>query len=156
MALTSPSPTMYSQSSSEISEKYERPVITHSVVFKCIGSTKEPNYQGTLALANARIRAGERVPVRLKKEPNNPKDAKAIAFECKAADEYVRIGYIVREALDSVREAIDRNKIINVYFDYIKFVVQFRERGWYAGVVIARQGEWPSHVVRCQAKSFIS
>ena len=46
-------------------------------------------------------------------------------FECKPTDDYVRNGYVVREALDSVHNAIDRNKIENVYLDYVKFVVQF-------------------------------
>ena len=46
-------------------------------------------------------------------------------FECRPTDDYVRNGYVVRKALDSVHNAIDRNKIKNVYSNYIKFVVQF-------------------------------
>ena len=37
----------------------EIPAITHSVSFKCIGSTKEPRYQEVLASANQKIRKGE-------------------------------------------------------------------------------------------------
>lgn len=76
-----------------------------------LAQSKSQTIRTHFALANARIRAGERVSVLSKKKPNNPKDAEAIAFERKAADECVRVGYIVCEALDSVHEARDRNKI---------------------------------------------
>ena len=46
-------------------EDHGIPAITHSVVFKCIGATKEMCYQELLALANRRMRNGEIVPVRL-------------------------------------------------------------------------------------------
>ena len=94
--------------------------------------------------------------MRLKREPKNPKDSRAIAFECKPSDQYIRIGYIVREALDAVHDAMDQNKIVRVSFDYVKFVVQFKDRGWYAGITITRQGEWPACVLRCRAKSFVT
>ena len=45
----------------------EIPAITHSLTFKCIGSTKEARYQEVLALANLKIRKGETVQVKLKK-----------------------------------------------------------------------------------------
>ena len=143
------------QSDSEVisNRSAEIPAITHSVVFKCIGSTKESSYQDALVLAKSKMRLGQSVPVRLKNEPNNPKDSRAIAFECKPADQYIRI---VHEALDAVHNAIDQDKIVRVSFDYVKFVVQFKARGWYAGIIITRQGEWPAHVLRCRAKSFIS
>ena len=131
-----------SEASSEASsDEPDIPFVTHSVVFKCIGSTKESTYQGTLALVKEKLVVGAAVPVRLKKEPNNPKDSRAIAFECKLGNEYVRIGYVVREALDAVHDAIDQQKILKVEFDYVKFVVQFKDRGWYAGISITRIGQ---------------
>ena len=146
---------MDSEASSEASsDEPDIPFVTHSVVFKCIGSTKESTYQDTLALE--KLVVGEAVPVRFKKEPNNPMDSRAIAFECKLGNEYVRIGYVVREALDAVHDAIDQQKILKVEFDYVKFVVQFKDRGWYAGISITRIGQWPTHVLRCCAKSFIT
>ena len=150
--------TRSSESDSEVisNRSAEIPAITHSVVFKCIGSTKESSYQDALFLAKSKMRLGQSVPVRLINEPNNPKDSRAIAFECKPADQYIRIGYIVHEALDAVHDAIDQDKIVRVSFDYVKFVVQFKAWGWYAGIIITRQGEWPAHVLRCRAKSFIS
>ena len=41
------------------------PAITHSMTFKCIGCTKEMQYQEVLASANQKIKHGEAVPVKL-------------------------------------------------------------------------------------------
>ena len=62
----------------------EIPAITHSVTFKCIGSTKEAHYQEVLALAKQKIKKGENVQVKLQKEVDNPFDANAISFMCNA------------------------------------------------------------------------
>ena len=95
------------------------PETTHSVVFKCIGVLKEQRYQETLALAANIIQAGQEIPVQLQKEPNNPVDTRAIVFECKVDDKWERIGYVVREALDEVHDAIDRNLIWKVNCDWV-------------------------------------
>ena len=52
-------------------------VVTHTVTFKCIGANKDQNYQIALQRASDIIANGctEDVPVRLTKEPNNPKDS---------------------------------------------------------------------------------
>ncbi len=42
-------------------------------------------------------------------EPTNPVDAHAIAFECKLNDKWQKIGYVVREALDAVHDALQRS-----------------------------------------------
>ena len=54
-------------------------VVTHTVTFKCIGANKDQNYQIALQRASDIIANGstEDVPVRLTKEPNNPKDSMA-------------------------------------------------------------------------------
>ena len=57
--------------------------ITHRVLFKCIGCTKELRYQLILAEVARRMRQCEEVPVKVVKEPNNPVDPRAIAFVCK-------------------------------------------------------------------------
>jgi hypothetical protein len=44
------------------------------------------------------------VSVKLHPEPNNPKDARAIAFKCIVDGQWHRIRYIVREVLDEVHE----------------------------------------------------
>ena len=51
------------------------PNITHTVIFKCIGATKEHRYQELLGLAKQKKSVGETVPVKLEKEPSNPIDS---------------------------------------------------------------------------------
>ena len=61
----------------------EVPTITHSVVFKCIGSHKEHLYQELLSLPNKKIKDGSTVPVKLQPEPDNQFYCKAIAMTAK-------------------------------------------------------------------------
>lgn len=131
------------------------PAITHTVVFKCIGNTKEIRYQEVLALANKKRKEGMDVLVKLEREPSNPVDARAIAIMCKVNQTWERIGYIVKEALDEVHAAIAENKILNVQFDWIKYVVHFKKPGWYAGIMITKNGEWSQTVLRSRANSFV-
>jgi len=130
------------------------PTITHSVAFKCIGHLKELRYQKLLAMASRKLTQGEIVPVKLQKEPDNRYDAQAIAFMCKAECDWERIGYVVKEALPDVHQAMDENKIIKVYFDRIKKVLDYRKPGWYAAIIITRSGEWSQVVQRSQATGF--
>lgn len=130
------------------------PAITHSVVFKCIGATKEMRYQELLALASRRMRNGELVPVKLQKEPGNPFDSNAVAFMCQADTDWERIGYVVSEALPDVNNAMDNDKIIKVYFDWIKYVVYFKYPGWYAGITVTRNGNWSNIVTQSCARKY--
>ena len=127
------------------------PSITHSVTFKCIGQLKEFRYQELLAIASKKIKQGEVVPVKLQKEPENRYDAQAIAFMCKAETTFERIGYVVKEALPDVHKAMDENKVLQVQFDHIKYVVHYKSPGWYAGITITRNGEWSNTVLRSQS-----
>ena len=61
---------------------FDVPLITHSVIFKCIGHLKESRYQEVLASAKKKMAQGIDVPVKIVKEPHNPVDARAIAFMC--------------------------------------------------------------------------
>ena len=124
------------------------PAITHSVTFKCIGCTKEMQYQEVLASANQKIKCGEAVPVKLQSEPSNQYDSHAVAFMCLAENDWKRIGYVVSEALSDVNEAIRNNKIIKVYFDWIKYIVYFKSPGWYAGITVVRNGNWSRTVMQ--------
>ena len=117
--------------------------ITHSVVFKCMGCLKEFRYQEILALVSKKIKDGECVPVELRKEPNNPVDSRAIAFVCKLNDTWERIGYVASEALHAVHEAIRDEHIVTVQFQWVKYIVYFRNQGWYAGIMITKKSEWP-------------
>lgn len=110
-----------------------------------------------LALASRKLKDNSKVEVKLQPEPDNKYDARAIAFMCKIDDSsWERIGYVVREVLDEVHEAINKKKILNVSFDWIKYTVHFRSPGWYAGIRIQRNGEWSLGVLRSRATSYIT
>lgn len=145
-----------SSEESEVHSSEDELQITHSVVFKCIGCTKEGRYQHILSMASKKIKQGQAVSVKLQKEPDNVKDSRAIAFVCNANCQWERIGYVVREALDAVCHAMDNNLINEVRFDWIKYIVHFKNPGWYAGVAINKSGRWPTSVLRCQTKSYSS
>ena len=100
-----------------------------------------------LALAKQKIKKGENAEVKLQKEMDNPFDANAIAFMCNASGNWERIGYVVAEALPDVNEALSKKKIIKVYFDWIKYIVYFKNPGWYAGITVTRNGNWSNTVM---------
>ncbi|XP_065892371.1 uncharacterized protein [Dysidea avara] len=127
------------------------PAITHSVIFKCIGSTKEHVYQETLALANKKRSEGIALPVKLLKETSNPVDAKAIAFVVNINDTWEWIGYVVQEIRDEVHKAMDDCCILNVQLDCIKRMLYFKHPGWYAGIKITRSGEWSHNVIHSRS-----
>ena len=126
-------------------------VITHRVVFKCIGTTKELCYQERLAKASQLMNKGEAVLVKIKPEPDNAVDSKAIIFQCKLDGAWVTIGYVVQEALDEIHEALAAKKIINVSFEFIKYLIRWKTPGWYAGVNITRTGDWSRNIMTVQS-----
>ena len=78
------------QSDDSASEEDGVPALTHAVTFKCMGSVKDSTSQGVLRKASSILNGGGEVSVQLKPEPTNPKDAKAIAFECKVDGKWER------------------------------------------------------------------
>ena len=85
--------------------------MTRTVTFKCIGITKEAQYQERLKqIAQLRDR-GLQVPCQLKPIPDSPFDSITIAFECQIDGIWQVIGYIVGEAVNDVHEALAANKI---------------------------------------------
>ena len=127
------------------------PQVTHTVTFKCIGTTKENKYQENLArISQLRIR-GIIVPCRVKAEPNNPYDSKPIAFECQVDGVWCIIGYVVREALDELHDAMAGKKITQVSLAWVKFQLFWSAIGWYAGVNITCSGQWSLTILRCQS-----
>ncbi len=54
----------------------------HTVVFKCIGSNKDSRSQVIIQQVSMKRNLGEVVQVKLKPEPLNPYDARAIGFIC--------------------------------------------------------------------------
>ena len=152
----SPTPPPISYDSSTSSELDDSvPAITHSVIFKCIGAHKEIHYQEILAAANRKLEKGTKVPVKLDPEPQNKYDNRAIAFVCQIDDtNWERIGYVVSEVLEEVHQAINNREILNVTFDWIKYIVHFKSPGWYAGIRISRKGEWSQKVLRSRAANY--
>ena len=124
--------------------------ITHVIVFKCIGATRDKKQQEALEKALCARENGESVPVKIEPEPTNPYDSKAICFKCQVEGTWCRIGYIVREVLDEVHQAIRENKILYIQFAWVKFLLHWTRcgPGFYAGVYIARKGEWSQRCVR--------
>lgn len=127
--------------------------IKHTLRFKCIRSTKELRYQEALADISLKLKNGD-VPVDLFLEPNNPFDAKAIAFKCEIGGSWKKIGYIVKEALDEVHKALKSNLVLSVKFGWVKFKMNWYKSGfgWYAGIDITKIGEWSSSTCMCASK----
>ncbi len=113
--------------------------ITHSVVFKCIGASRDPNCQEVLAWASHQIREGKHVEVRLQPEPTNMFDSLAIQFVLKMNDSWNRIGYVVREALDAVHNALKSDSISSVEVSWVKYLIHWSNSGpgWYCGIKVA-------------------
>lgn len=132
---------------------FENSFITHTVTFKCIGANLENSRQVALEAAFEAQNKGNEVPVRLYPEHDNPKDATAIAFQCCVSDEWKRVGYIVKEALPEVHDALKNDNIISVNFAWIKFLLCWSHSGpgFYAGVNISKHGEWSNNIVRCSS-----
>lgn len=128
-------------------------LVTHTVVFKCIGVTQEKAYQTTLLEANSLLQNGEDVPVCLTPEPNNPHDSQAIAFECQLKDKKWKIGYIVHEALEETHKALNYGDILNVHFGWIKYITDWvmSGPGFFARIKISKQGDWPASIVHCSS-----
>lgn len=100
------------------------------------------------------IEAGVDVLINMFPEPTNIFDARAIAFKCQIDDNWMTIGYMVREALDSVHLAIEEKKIINLKFAWMKYKVNWCHSGfgWFAAIAVTKQGKWPSIVCSCASK----
>ena len=88
----------------------------HTLSFKCMGTTKEDRYQETLARVAQLRNAGQEILCRLQPEPENPFDSLAIAFSCEVDSSWHTIGYVVKEALDDVHEAILAKKLLLCHF----------------------------------------
>ena len=83
-----------------------------------MGTTKEDRYQETLARVAQLRNAGQEVLCKLQPEPENPIDYLAIAFRCEVDSSWHAIGYVVKEALNDVHEALSAKRITALSFDY--------------------------------------
>ena len=59
----------------------------------------------------------------------------------------------MREVLPSVHKALTEKKIITVRFDWVKYIVNWSKSGpgFYAGIKISLNGEWPKEVWQCRS-----
>ncbi len=106
----------------------------HTVTFKCIGAARAQSYQDMLLRVRDLMEA---VLVQLKPEPNNPRDKRAIAFQCNIEDKWHTVGYVIRELLEEVHQVIQANLITEVKFKWIKFIFSRWPNsihGFYAGI----------------------
>ena len=62
----------------------------------------------------------------------------------------------MQEAVEAVHHALEKNLITEVKFDWIKYIVHWYRSGagWYTGITITKQGEWPPVVVRSASTTF--
>ena len=125
-----------------------------TVPFKCIGSDKERKYQEVLTEVCDRLQRGITVKVQLIPEPTNKYDNRAIKFVCDLDGQQHTIGYVVRECLNEVHQAIEKSSITRVEFAW----VQFRSyRGsiprYYAAVSVTSNCGW-SNTVKRSASTF--
>lgn len=86
-------------------------------------------------------------------EPNNQYDAHAIAFYCTINGNCQRIGYVVKECLAHVHQALSQRRILAVKLAWAKYLVcwSYSGPGFYAGVNVSIRGEWHRDVVRSQS-----
>ena len=92
-----------------------------TVAFKCIGVTRDVSYQNLLREIKERLDKNEHVSMKLTPDPSNPFDSMAIAFQCLHGAMWQTIGYIVKEALGEVHDAIHDGKIISVELAWVKY-----------------------------------
>lgn len=125
--------------------------VTHTLIFKCIGTTKEHMYQETLRLISQL--PVEDVDVTLKPEPDNPYDSKAIAFIVNLDGKDCRIGYVIRELLDEVHQALNNHTIRRIKFAWVKYIVEWPRSGpgYYCGISITKKGKWSNNAVKFQS-----
>ena len=133
-------------------DTYAQEQPSHTLTFKCIGTTRDTRYQEALHLVSTR-KPVEQVQVTLQPEPDNPVDSRAIAFVTTVDNVQYTIGYVVREVLDELHEAIKLKQILDVRFAWVKYLVQWTRSGpaYYCGVNITRKGEWSQNVTRYQS-----
>ena len=123
-------------SDSETEEQPDEVAIAHTLVFKFIGSQHDSLAQDTLMKVRDLRKSSVEVLVRLLPEPQNEYDSKAIAFQCELNGKWLRIGYVVREALDCVHLFLECNYITKIEFAWVKYMLMWTRSGpgFYAGI----------------------
>lgn len=125
--------------------------VAHTVTFKCIGASRELQTQEILAKVAKLLDRGDIVSVDLFPEPENKYDSNAIAFKCLVDGSWHRIGYVVREALLYVHDAMKKQQILSVKFAWVKYIINWSRSGpgFYAGINITKSGDWHTTILQC-------
>ena len=147
-------PYLHSDSDDSQSDvEFSLPTQTHTVTFKCIGSTYDQIAQESLSKASKLLRNGTNVQTKLQPEPTNQYDNRAIAFMCYVDNKWQRIRYVVRECLEHVHKVLSGNQILSVKLCWAKYLVCWARSGpsYYAGINISIRGEWHRDVVHSQS-----
>ena len=126
------------------------PTQTHIVTFKCVGSIHDVCRQVVLSRISKILCDGGIFDARIHPEPEN--QYRAITFQCHIEQEWQTIGYIVRECLDHVHEALQKKGILSVKLAWAKYLVCWSRSGpgFYAAINISLNGEWHRDVIRSQ------
>ena len=121
------------------------------MTFKCIGCQHDFHAQETLQSESWLLDDRQVVPVNIFPEEDNSYDSRAIAFKCWLQNEWQRIGYVVKEALNVVHDAREQNVIHDICFKWAKYLVSWSTSGpgYYAGIDITKHGDWPREVYAC-------
>ncbi len=129
------------------------PDVPHTIVFKCIGASRDSQSQASLRTARGVIASGGTVPVRMRPEPTNIVDSRAIVFECEIEKKWRTIGYVVTEVLDHVHVAISSGSILSVNFKCIRYVTHWTVSGpgYYTVISVTKIGPWSRLVKRYQS-----
>lgn len=138
----------FSDFESDIKEESE---VTHTITFKCIGTTKEAGYQELLrSISQLPFKD---IEVKLCPEPDNCYDSKAIAFMVNFDGKERRIGYVIRELLDEVHHCITSHEIKKVQFAWIKYIVEWPRcgPGYFCGIDITKKGQWSNNAIKFQS-----
>lgn len=88
--------------------------------------------------------------VMLRPETEIPYDAKAIAFVVNLSGKEHRVGYVIRELLDEVHQALNNYPIRRVKIAWVKYVVQWPKSGpgFYCVIDITKKGTWSYNDVK--------
>ena len=113
--------TMYLHSDSDDSQsdvEFSLPTQTHTVTFKCIGSTYDQIAQESLSRPANYFEMGQMC----KRNSNrSPPTNTTIDFMCYVDNKWQRIGYVVRECLEHVHKVLSGNQILSVKLCWAKY-----------------------------------
>ena len=92
------------------------------------------------------------VTARVRPEPENEKDEKAIMVEINYGGGYKPAGYIAKELTKFLHTSIALTKITDLGIKHIKFRTASKNIGCYITIIITRKCLWGTKVIAASAK----